>query len=274
MLLGPYRPRLIDFGIARAADATALTSTGAVLGTPAYMSPEQAEGLAVDAASDVFSFGAVLVFATSGRPPFGDGAAAVVLLRICDHDPDLDAVPEPLRGPVAACLAKAPGDRPTAAEARVMFDDATTEVGPGWLPATVTGLVQALPPAQQASTARPTSPAEQAAAVRPTSPAELTSPLGRPHRANPPRRADRPRRWDRPRRSTPPRLPAPPRKPARGGPVRRRRRRRSGGHRPGPAVSVRCRPGTRGRPTGRAAGSAAGPCSLERASRGSPRRQA
>ena len=79
---------------------------------------------------------------------------------------------------MAACLAKAPGDRPTAAEARAMFHEATTEVGPGWLPATVTGLVPVLPPAQEASTARPTSPAEQAAAVRPTSPAELTSPLG------------------------------------------------------------------------------------------------
>src|SRR5205807_5906561 len=74
VLLGPDGPKVIDFGVARALDASLLTNTGQTLGTPAYMSPEQADGRSVASPSDVFALGALLVSAATGRPPFRDGA--------------------------------------------------------------------------------------------------------------------------------------------------------------------------------------------------------
>lgn len=112
VLLSPCGPQVIDFGIARAADATALTRTGQTLGTPAYMSPEQAIGSVVDPRSDLFSFGGVLLFTATGRQPFGTGSAPALLYRVVNEEPDLSGVPEALRPLVTACLAKDPGDRP------------------------------------------------------------------------------------------------------------------------------------------------------------------
>ncbi len=106
-------PRIIDFGIARAIGATALTSAGAVVGTFAYMSPEQVRGDPVLPASDVFSLGSVLAFAATGRPPFGSDTAATVMFRIVSQPPDLAGlVDHGLRSLIEACLAKSPGDRP------------------------------------------------------------------------------------------------------------------------------------------------------------------
>jgi outer membrane protein assembly factor BamB len=116
VLLGGDHPRLIDFGISRAIDGTQVTSTGVVVGTPAFMSPEQIAGEDVGPASDVFSLGSVLTYAATGRSPFGDHPPLVLMMRISGHEPDLDGVPDVLRGPVAACLAKRPEERPTAAE--------------------------------------------------------------------------------------------------------------------------------------------------------------
>ncbi|MEV2279446.1 WD40 repeat domain-containing serine/threonine protein kinase [Nocardiopsis sp. NPDC049922] len=112
VLLASRGPQVIDFGIARATDATALTRTGQTLGTPAYMSPEQATGADLDVRSDLFAFGGVLLFAATGRAPFGTGDPAALLYRVVNQPPDLNELPETLVPLVTACLAKNPDDRP------------------------------------------------------------------------------------------------------------------------------------------------------------------
>ncbi|MET8700012.1 serine/threonine-protein kinase [Kitasatospora sp. NPDC004723] len=109
-------PRVIDFGIARAADATALTGTGYRIGSPAFMSPEQAQGSPVTPATDVFALGALAAYVAGGAPPFGDGPDTAVLYRVVHEQPDLDAVPAGLRELILRCLAKSPEDRPRPAE--------------------------------------------------------------------------------------------------------------------------------------------------------------
>ncbi|MFF1381802.1 protein kinase [Streptomyces sp. NPDC058308] len=117
VLLTPEGPTLIDFGIAQAFDATALTAAGMVVGTPGFMAPEHLAGShAVVPASDVFTLGAVLCFAATGRGPFDDQELASVIFRIARGDADLSAVPDGLREVVADCLRQDPGDRPSAAE--------------------------------------------------------------------------------------------------------------------------------------------------------------
>jgi serine/threonine protein kinase/outer membrane protein assembly factor BamB len=117
VLVADDGPRLIDFGVARAIDATALTQTGMVLGTPAFMSPEQAAGDEIGPPSDVFSLASVLVYAATGRGPFGHTANALAMLRrITDDQPDLDGLPGRLREVLELCFAKDPADRPAAAE--------------------------------------------------------------------------------------------------------------------------------------------------------------
>lgn len=107
-------PRVIDFGISKAAEgATALTDTGLVVGTPGYMSPEQASGEPVGPPSDVFALGAVLAYAATGRPPFGEGSVPALLYRVVHDTPDLDGVPPALHPLVADCLEKSPEWRPT-----------------------------------------------------------------------------------------------------------------------------------------------------------------
>jgi serine/threonine protein kinase len=112
VLLATDGPRVIDFGISRAADGTALTAAGTVFGTPGYMSPEQAEGKDAGPASDVFALGCVIAYAATGAGPFGSGTAAAVLYRVVYGEPALDAVPPELREVVSACLAKDPAARP------------------------------------------------------------------------------------------------------------------------------------------------------------------
>ncbi|HVT69301.1 MAG TPA: serine/threonine-protein kinase, partial [Trebonia sp.] len=113
VLLAVDGPRVIDFGIASALEGPGLTSTGSVMGSPPYMSPEQATGMPTGPASDVFALGSTLAFAASGAPPFGDGDAPALLFRVVHMEPALGSVPERLRGVLAACLAKDPGARPT-----------------------------------------------------------------------------------------------------------------------------------------------------------------
>ena len=113
VLLAVDGPRVIDFGIASALEVTGLTTTGSVMGSPPYMSPEQAMGMPTGPASDVFALGSTLAFAAGGAPPFGDGEAHALLFRVVHMAPALDNVPERLRGVVAACLAKDPAARPT-----------------------------------------------------------------------------------------------------------------------------------------------------------------
>ncbi|MCI3221541.1 bifunctional serine/threonine-protein kinase/ABC transporter substrate-binding protein [Streptomyces sp. NP-1717] len=152
VLLAVDGPRLIDFGIARATDETALTSTDMVVGTPGYLSPEQAEarGAGVGPASDVFSLGCLLAYALTGRPPFGGGTADALLYRTVHDEPDIGADgadgawgerdPE-LRRLLLSCLAKDPAARPTAGRiAAELAGDATPEDAEGggggadWLP--------------------------------------------------------------------------------------------------------------------------------------------
>ena len=111
ILLAEDGPRVIDFGIARAVDGT--ETIGGLVGTPGYMSPEQAEGGEAGPASDVFSLGGVLYFAATGRPPFGAGDLRVVLHRVMSQEPDLAGVPAPQRDLIARCLAKQPSTRPS-----------------------------------------------------------------------------------------------------------------------------------------------------------------
>ncbi|MGW3345628.1 protein kinase domain-containing protein [Nonomuraea rubra] len=111
VLLGRDGPRVIDFGIARAADS-ALTVTSGIVGTPAYMAPEQLAGAYVGPAADVFAWASVMVFAGTGRPPFGDDSLPAVINRILNHEPFLGDLPESLRPILHACLAKDPAARP------------------------------------------------------------------------------------------------------------------------------------------------------------------
>jgi serine/threonine protein kinase len=126
VLLAEDGPRVIDFGISRAVEASTLTQSGTVMGCPGYMSPEQAEGGAVGPASDVFNLGAVLAFAASGRGPFGTGATPVLIYRAVHHQPDMAEVPEPLRPLILRCLAKDPGDRPTAGNVLAELEPSVT----------------------------------------------------------------------------------------------------------------------------------------------------
>ncbi|WP_019063579.1 bifunctional serine/threonine-protein kinase/ABC transporter substrate-binding protein [Streptomyces prunicolor] len=138
VLLAADGPRLIDFGIARAVGATALTTDGSVVGSPGYLSPEQARGHTVGPPSDVFSLGCVLAHTATGRPPFGTGGAAAVLYRTVGEEPDLDGIPESLGRTVRRCLAKDPERRPSTRELRDVFGEfAVAEWLPEGLPALV-----------------------------------------------------------------------------------------------------------------------------------------
>ncbi|MEV8418270.1 serine/threonine-protein kinase, partial [Streptomyces niveus] len=113
VLMAADGPRVIDFGIARAMDATALTGTGTTIGTPGFMSPEQAEGGQVGSAGDIFSLGAVLALAATGSEPFGQGPPLAVLHRVVSSEPRLDGLHGSVRALISDCLAKNPADRPT-----------------------------------------------------------------------------------------------------------------------------------------------------------------
>ena len=96
ILLTETGPRIVDFGIARAADQTTVTTTGTVLGSPAFLSPEQVRGAETTPASDVFSWACTVCFAASGQSPFGEGAAAALMYRVVQQDPDIPDLPEAL----------------------------------------------------------------------------------------------------------------------------------------------------------------------------------
>ncbi|MER8260382.1 serine/threonine-protein kinase [Streptomyces albidoflavus] len=125
---------VIDFGVARATEQSQLTRSGVVVGTPAYMAPEQAVTRRdLTGAVDVFALGSVIAYAAGGNPPFGEESGPAVLYRIVHEEPDLEAVREldpALADLVTACLAKAPEARPTAAE----LVRRATEQGPSTAP--------------------------------------------------------------------------------------------------------------------------------------------
>ena len=143
-------PRVIDFGIARALDGSALTQTGFQIGTLGFLAPEQLTGGTLTPAVDMFALGVVLSQA-AGRAPFGDGGSAAWPYRVVHEQPDLTDVPDLLRGLVAACLAKDPLDRPGPSE----FLDQLTVRHPSdtWLPAEATTLIRRQAPAADLSAA-------------------------------------------------------------------------------------------------------------------------
>ncbi|MEU8582043.1 protein kinase domain-containing protein [Streptomyces abikoensis] len=140
VILAEDGPRVIDFGIARALDATSRVTQSGVIGTPPFMSPEQLQGREATMASDVFSLSAVLAYAATGRGPFGDGPTASVVYRVVHDEPDLLGVPPELAPLIAAGLAKAPGKRPGVRE---ILDHCAAHVGTTtmWLPPAVTDLI-------------------------------------------------------------------------------------------------------------------------------------
>ncbi|GAA3164707.1 hypothetical protein GCM10010451_11000 [Streptomyces virens] len=144
VLLAADGPRVIDFGIARAVDGSRMTQTGVVVGSPGYMSPEQAQGHDVGTAGDVFSLGAVIAFAATGRGAFGDGSSshASLLYQVVHGEPDLTGVPQSLLGLVRACLMKDPAQRPTPAQ--IVASLAPQGVEPvlqDWLPSAVASTI-------------------------------------------------------------------------------------------------------------------------------------
>jgi serine/threonine protein kinase len=153
VLLGPDGPCVIDFGISRAVEQTSLTRVGFVIGSPGFMSPEQAEGHEVGPASDIFSLGAVLAFAAIADSPFGSGSTAALVYRIVYSPPNLEGVPDEIRPLLERCLAKDPAQRPTASE--LLAEVGAAEPETGWLPEPFT---RAFPDAQAQPAERPTPP--------------------------------------------------------------------------------------------------------------------
>nr|WP_145483899.1 MULTISPECIES: protein kinase [Streptomyces] len=113
ILLSPKGPRIIDFGIAWSTGASTLTHVGTAVGSPGFLAPEQVRGAAVTPATDVFSLGATLAYASTGDSPFGHGSSEVMLYRVVHEEPHLQGVPDALAPLIRACLAKDPEDRPS-----------------------------------------------------------------------------------------------------------------------------------------------------------------
>ena len=180
VLLARDGPRVIDFGISRAADASVLTQTGAIMGSPGYLSPEQAEGRPVGPPGDVFSLGAVLAFAGTGAGPFGTGPAVAIAFRVVNAAPNLSGVPEQLRPLIERCLVKDPAARPSPGE--LLASLAAGHAEPQWLSPPLGGGAE--PVAGLATYARP---AGEATPIR--GPAPPTGPMAEPPAPN--RRAAR-----------------------------------------------------------------------------------
>ncbi|WP_250853987.1 serine/threonine protein kinase [Streptomyces malaysiensis] len=184
-------PRVIDFGIARALETVTdgiLTRSGAVVGSPGFMSPEQVRGERVTPASDVFCLGSVLAYAATGRQPFGtaDSGVHAVMYRIAQEEPDLEGLPEGLHELVTDCLKKAPDDRPSL-DALLERTAGADDDGEPWLPG---GLVAQLGrhAMQLLEVETPAGRGARAPAVPPVAGA-----AAQPYRRRPPRRR-RPRR--------------------------------------------------------------------------------
>jgi serine/threonine protein kinase len=156
VLLAEDGPRVIDFGISLAAETSPLTRLGMVVGSPGFMSPEQAEGRDVGPSSDIFSLGAVLAFAATGEGPFGTGSAPTLAYRVVYSPPSLEAVPADVRPLIERCLDKDPGRRPTARD--LLAGQSTVQPATGWLPEPMTRTFAQQPPAPTVTEAKLTPP--------------------------------------------------------------------------------------------------------------------
>ncbi|MBB4946989.1 hypothetical protein F4556_002524 [Kitasatospora gansuensis] len=219
VLMAADGPRVIDFGIARAADSTVLTDSGSMIGSPPFMAPEQVRGLPVTPATDVFALGALAAYVLTGALPFGDGPDTAVLYRVVHEEPELGQLPDTLRPLLAACLAKRPDDRPRPAELIRAAREHPLMGGElrfteNWLPDPVTLEIARrsalLKPPPPTAPPRPQAPPPVAVAVAvaapaPTAPA--TAPVAAPPRPlappppggyGPPPAPPAARRWNRP----------------------------------------------------------------------------
>src|SRR5690606_24267564 len=129
-LMGPDGPRVIDFGIARVIGASSARGSG-LLGTPSYMAPEQVSGGELGTGVDMFTWASTMLFAATGRHPFGNDTISAVFNRILHQEPDLSPLPETLRGVVAACLAKDPAARPDAQQVLLTLLGGEVQEGQG-----------------------------------------------------------------------------------------------------------------------------------------------
>lgn len=196
VILAPDGPAVIDFGIARAAEATPLTGTDVRIGTPSFMAPEQLRGTAaVTPAIDVFALGLTAHVAVTGVHPFGEGPTPAVLYRIDREEPDLTACPAEIRPVISRCLAKDPEARPTPDEVLALCRDAGARLGlsevlpaAGWLPP---AFLAAPPPWDQSPylPLPPTAPSDQS----PYSPPPPTAPSDQSPSSPPPPSAPGPR---------------------------------------------------------------------------------
>ncbi len=114
IVVSPEGPRVLDFGIARALDQTALTRTGSVLGSSGWISPAHYRGDPISTADDIFAWGALVTYAATGRPPFGGGDPAAVAHRVMSGEPDTEGFSGPLADLARRALSKDADQRPTA----------------------------------------------------------------------------------------------------------------------------------------------------------------
>jgi serine/threonine protein kinase len=147
VLVAPDGPRVIDFGVARAAERMGRTTARGAVGTPAYMAPEQARDTReASVASDVYSLGATLLFAATGHPPYQGASVMDVLARLATEEPDLSGLPGELSEVITACLDRVPRQRPTSSAMLVQLGDFTVaQAGPdeehSYLPDKVMALI-------------------------------------------------------------------------------------------------------------------------------------
>jgi hypothetical protein len=158
VILGPGGPKVIDFGIAHAADTTSITQTGSYVGSLAWMSPEQITGAELTSAADVFAWGLLVAFAALGRHPYGEGRPEAVAFRIINQQPDLAGLAPNLRRALLAALTADPLRRATPQQLRTLLvtdqdaADLTQVISQGWDATAVdlpTGLNRAAVPHNQ-----------------------------------------------------------------------------------------------------------------------------
>nr|WP_306459076.1 serine/threonine-protein kinase [Streptomyces sp. 1222.2] len=183
ILLGSQGPYVIDFGIARAADATHLTQSGGLIGTPQYMSPEHALGEQVTPATDVFSLGLIAAVAATGRHPYGDGGAITIAAQIANtaqRPPRLDGYDERLRPLLERCLTADPAARTGTEELAALCQESAgrgLSDFTGWLPAPLTAEIAR----REQSVQTPTQPSTPQMPAAPPAAAPTTAPAAPPH---------------------------------------------------------------------------------------------
>jgi hypothetical protein len=147
VLVAPDGPRVIDFGVARAAERMEVTMSRGAVGTPAYMAPEQArDPHQASVASDVYSLGATLLFAATGHPPYRGASVMDILARLATEEPDLSGLPAELADLIASCMERVPRARPTSSAMLAQLGQFTeAQAGPAdehaYLPETAMDLI-------------------------------------------------------------------------------------------------------------------------------------